>query len=101
MSTAIASLGTAVITSAGTAGPALPGQRPQRRDLPALPQTHATARQQVESEGPYRIRIDPGTLRVITEIVDTANGDVLFYLPPGYRPDAKRQEPEPSGGDHS
>jgi len=55
----------------------------------------------VESEGPYRIRIDPGTLRVITEIVDTANGDVLFYLPPGYRPDAKRQEPEPSGGDHS
>jgi len=97
MSADIASLGPAVITSVGTARPALPGERSQRRDpAPApLPQTHASARQMVESEGPYRIRIDSQTLRVITEVVDTASGDVLFYLPPGYRPGGTK-DPIPS-----
>jgi len=29
---------------------------------------------------------------MIAEVVNPASGDVLFYLPPGYRPDAPRPE---------
>jgi hypothetical protein len=31
-------------------------------------------------------------MRIITEVVDMATGDVLMYFPPGYRPDAKPVE---------
>lgn len=59
-----------------------------------LPETRAAARDTLTTEGRFQIRIHADTLRIITEVVDTVTGDVLMYLPPGYRPDAK---PDPDG----
>jgi hypothetical protein len=36
---------------------------------------------------------------MITEIVDMITGDVLMYLPAGYRPNAKPVDPESTGAD--
>jgi hypothetical protein len=40
----------------------------------------------MQTEGRFQVRIHADTMRVITEIVDMVTGDVLMYLPPGYRP---------------
>ena len=54
--------------------------------------TRAAARQNVETQGRYQVHIHAETMRIITEVVDMATGDVLMYFPPGYRPDAKPVE---------
>ena len=61
---------------------------------PSVPEAHAAARHVMETQGRYQIRIHAETMRMITEVVDMFTGDVLMYLPAGYRPDAK-PEPEP------
>ena len=99
MSDAIASVGPAVpVVIVGAARPPGSGEVPGRPEaspppMPALPKTEADNRQALQTEGSYRVRIDAHTLRVIAEVVNPASGDVLFYLPPGYRPNAPRQEP--------
>ena len=58
----------------------------------------------VASASQYRVKLDPETLRVITEVINPGNGEVMFYLPPGYRPaldaagQADRNEPADGGG---
>lgn len=88
MTDAIATVGPA----AGNAAAELP-----RAPLPApstlsVPETRAAARQNVETQGRYQVHIHAETMRIITEVVDMATGDVLMYFPPGYRPDAKPVE---------
>jgi hypothetical protein len=102
MTDAIASVGaTAPIVLVGAARPPGSGDLPGRHEvppapapaLPALPKTEAANRQALATEGNYRVHIDAHTLRVIAEVVNPASGDVLFYLPAGYRPDARSAEP--------
>ena len=100
MTDAIASVGAvAPVVIVGAARPPGSGEVPGRPEpappppMPALPKTEAANRQALETEGSYRISIDAHTLRIIAEVVNPASGDVLFYLPPGYRPDAPRPEP--------
>ena len=50
------------------------------------PETRAVAREALQTEGRFQVRIHADTLRMITEIVDMITGDVLMYLPPGYHP---------------
>jgi hypothetical protein len=40
-----------------------------------------------QSSAAYKIRLDPGTLRTITEVVDRESGEVMFSIPIGYRSD--------------
>jgi hypothetical protein len=113
MSESLATVGTVAAVAVGqSARPPLPGETRQRRD-PAppgksgeetLPETRAAARAAMETEGRFQVRIHTETLRVITEVVDTITGDVLMYLPPGYRPDSNPQakaEETDSGGSGS
>jgi hypothetical protein len=102
MSDAIASVGAvAPVVIVGASRPPGSGEMPGRPEpsppppppMPALPKTEAANRQALDTEGSYRVRIDAHTLRVIAEVVNPTSGDVLFYLPPGYRPDAPRPEP--------
>ena len=80
--------------------PPLPGESPPRpAATPApnastlsLPETRAAARQNVETQGRYQVHIHAETMRIITEMVDMATGDVVMYFPPGYRPNAKAPE---------
>ena len=100
MTDAIASVGAvAPVVIVGAARPPGSGEVPGRPEpappppMPALPKTEAANRQALQTEGSYRVHIDAHTLRVIAEVVNPDSGDVLFYLPPGYRPDAPRPEP--------
>jgi len=101
MTDAIASVGAvAPVVIVGVARPPGSGEVPGRPEpapapapMPALPKTEAANRQALETEGSYRISIDAHTLRIIAEVVNPASGEVLFYLPPGYRPNAPRPEP--------
>lgn len=85
--------------TAGSVASVAAGEAPRQRATAStdkaraasLPETRAVARQTVEREGRYQVRIHAETMRVITEIVDVMTGDVLLYLPPGYRPDAQKQ----------
>ena len=38
-----------------------------------------------QSAAAYKISIDPGTLRTITEVLDRESGEVMFSIPIGYR----------------
>jgi hypothetical protein len=72
---------------------------PQLRDKPPLPEPKAANADAPREPAPprdmqtgpnqsaasYRISLDPGTMRAITEVVDRATGDVLFSIPTGYR----------------
>jgi hypothetical protein len=40
----------------------------------------------IDAGSPYNVKLDPDTLRVITEVINPGTGEVMFYLPPGYRP---------------
>jgi hypothetical protein len=100
MTDAIAPVGTiAPVVIVGAARPPGSGELPGRHEpapapaMPALPKTEAANRQALNLEGTYRVHIDAHTLRVIAEIVNPSSGDVLFYLPAGYRPDAPRVDP--------
>lgn len=97
MSNLLATVGSvAVIATGGPPRPPLPGEAARSRETaPApgsstatVPETRAVARQAAEAQGRYQIRIHTDTLRIITEIVDMDTGDVLMYLPAGYRPNA-------------
>jgi hypothetical protein len=92
---------TQAITTVGEVHrPPLPGEsQPRPAPTPApnastlsLPETRAAARQNVETEGRYQVHIHAETMRIITEMVDMATGDVVMYFPPGYRPNAKPPE---------
>src|SRR5215467_2027139 len=99
MSDAVASVGTSALV--GATRPSGLGELPGHRDpppapppaLPNLPKTEADNQRALMKQGSYRVNIDAHTLRVIAEVVNPATGDVMFYLPPGYRPDAPRAEP--------
>jgi hypothetical protein len=80
--------------------PPLPGESPPRpvatpapnASTLSLPETRAAARQNVETAGRFQVHIHAETMRIITEMVDMATGDVVMYFPPGYRPNAKPPE---------
>ncbi len=103
MSETIATAGSvAVVAGGGSPRPPLPGETARPHETaPAgnssalsVPETRAAARHEMETRGRYQVRIHAETMRMITEVVDMFTGDVLMYLPPGYRPDAK-PEPDP------
>ena len=93
---------TDALLTAGSVTSVAVGEAPRQRAaasaekarVASLPETRAVAQQTAEREGRYQVRIHADTLRVITEIVDVVTGDVLLYLPPGYRPDAPKPPPE-------
>ncbi len=93
MSESVAIVGTVAAAAGPPSRPPLPGETRQRSGTaPAgcssaetVPETPATARHAAESAGRSRARIHTETVRVIAEIVDMTTGDVLIYLPPGYR----------------
>jgi hypothetical protein len=100
MSDTIATVGSvAVVAGGGPPRPPLPGEAARPRETaPAgnsgalsVPETRAVARHEMETQGRYQIRIHAETMRMITEVIDMFTGDVLMYLPPGYRPDAKAE----------
>ena len=96
MSDPFATVGSVAVVAAGEAPrPPLIGEARRRETAPAgnsggdsLPETRAAAREAMQVEGRFQVRIHAETMRVITEIVDMITGDVLMYLPPGYRPNA-------------
>jgi hypothetical protein len=109
MSDPIATVGSVAVAAAGEVPrPPLLGEVARRRETaPAsnssrepLPETRAVARETMQVEGRFQVRIHAETMRVITEVVDMVTGDVLLYLPPGYRPNANplaKTEQEPAG----
>jgi hypothetical protein len=105
MSDSIATVGSvAVVAGSGPPRPPLPGERPRtapagNSGTPSVPETRAVAHQAAQTQGRYQVRIHAETMRMITEIVDMITGDVLMYLPAGYRPDAKPVDPESTGAD--
>jgi hypothetical protein len=108
MSEAVAAIAAAAGMSPGAARPQLPGELSPRPvpSVPSsaaegLPETRAASRQALATESRFRIRIQAETMRLITEVVDTVSGDVLFYLPPGYRPDARNDPPTGRGAGDS
>jgi hypothetical protein len=103
MSDPIATVGSVAVVAAGEAPrPPLIGEARRRETAPAgnsgtatVPESRAVARQAMQTEGRFQVRIHAETLRMITEIVDMITGDVLMYLPPGYHPNnalAKEQK---------
>lgn len=105
MTQAIATVGAVAVGEAPR--PPLPGEnqprpavKPEVRSTPSLPETRAAARQQAQAQGRYQVNIHAETMRIITEIVDTATGEVIMYLPPGYRPNAQpvKSDDETSAG---
>jgi len=90
MTQAIATVGSV----AGNAGGEIPRPPHPAAHLstPSLPETRATARQNAEMAGRYQVHIHAETMRIITEVVDMATGDVVMYFPPGYQPNAKPVE---------
>jgi hypothetical protein len=72
--------------SSATAGGGVARSRPDgnREDRAEQPEPRETAA--VETSSLYRVKLDPDTLRVITEVINPGTGEVMFYLPPGYRP---------------
>ena len=107
MTQAIATVGSVAVNVVGEVSrPPLPGENqqrteaiPQTRSSPlTVPETRAAARQNAETQGRYQVHIHAETMRIITEVVDMATGDVVMYFPPGYRPDA---QPKRSDGDKS
>jgi hypothetical protein len=73
--------------------PPLPAATPEPHlSTPSLPEARAAARQNAEIAGRYQVHIHAETMRIITEVVDMATGDVVMYFPPGYRPNAKPLE---------
>jgi hypothetical protein len=78
--------------TAGGVGRSRPDESREDRVEQAEPRPSAVA----ESNGPYRVKLDPETMRVITEVINPGNGEVMFYLPPGYRPSL---EAAPADGD--
>jgi hypothetical protein len=109
MTQAIATVGAVAVGEAPR--PPLPGEnqpRPAanseaRASMPSLPETRAAARQQAQAQGRYQVHIHAETMRIITEVVDMTTGEVIMYLPPGYRPNAQpaenSAEKEPIGAD--
>jgi hypothetical protein len=96
MSDPLATVGSVAVVAAGEAPrPPLIGEARRREAAPAgnsggetPPETRAVAREVMQTEGRFQVRIHAETMRVITEIVDMVTGDVLMYLPAGYRPNA-------------
>jgi hypothetical protein len=97
MSDPLAAVGSVAVVAAGGA---------RRRDTaPAgnsggdsLPETRAVAREAMQAEGRFQVRIHAETMRMITEIVDMITGDVLMYLPPGYHPNNPLAKDEKGAG---
>jgi hypothetical protein len=94
MSDPLATVGSvAVVAAGGAPRPPLIGEA-RRRDVATAgnsggetpPETRAVAREAMQAEGRFQVRIHAETMRMITEIVDMVTGDVLMYLPPGYHP---------------
>jgi hypothetical protein len=107
MSDPLATVGSvAVVAAGGAPHPPLPGEVRRRDTAPAgnsggetPPETRAVAREAMQTEGRFQVRIHAETLRMITEIVDMITGDVLMYLPPGYHPsNALAKEEKGRGG---
>jgi hypothetical protein len=51
-----------------------------------------------QSSAAYKISLDPGTLRTITEVVDRESGEVLFSIPTGYRSEQSGGGVQSTGG---
>jgi hypothetical protein len=93
MSEPLAAVGSVAVVAAGG---------PRRRDTAPAgssggdppPETRAVAREAMQTEGRFQVRIHAETMRMITEIVDMITGDVLMYLPPGYHPNNSLAEDE-------
>lgn len=51
---------------------------------PADPGAGAESEPQRAAIPPYRVQLDPGTLRLSTEVLDTATGEVILRIPPTY-----------------
>ncbi len=98
MTQAIATVGAVAVGEAPR--PPLPGEnqprpaaKPEvRASMPSLPETRAALRQQTQTHGRYQVQIHAETMRIITEVVDMATGEVIMYFPPGYHPNAKPVE---------
>jgi hypothetical protein len=98
MSDPLATVGSVAVVAAGEA---------RRRDTAPAgnsggespPETRAVAREALQTEGRFQVRIHAETMRMITEIVDMITGDVLMYLPPGYHPNnpLAKDEKGPAG----
>ncbi len=105
MSDPVATVGSvAVVAGNGPPRPPLLGEKPRtapagNSGTPSVPETRAVARHAADTQGRYQIRIHAETMRMITEIIDMFTGDVLMYLPAGYRPDAKPVDSESTGAD--
>jgi hypothetical protein len=107
MSDPLATVGSVAVVAAGEAPrPPLVGEARRRETAPtgnsggeSPPETRAVAREAMQTEGRFQVRIHAETMRVITEIVDMITGDVLMYLPPGYRPNnaLAKEEKERAG----
>jgi hypothetical protein len=78
--------------SAGGIGRSRPEEAREDRVEQAEPRQAAAT----DSSSPYNVKLDPDTLRVITEVINPTTGEVMFYLPPGYRPSL---DAPPSGDD--
>lgn len=42
------------------------------------------ARKDTSSAQPYRVKLDPDTRRLYTEVLDTETGDIIMRIPAGY-----------------
>jgi len=95
MTQAIATIGPVLAGAAGEL-PRPPAQA--TRSAPAsVPETRAAAHRNAETQGRYQVHIHAETMRIITEVVDMATGDVIMYFPPGYRPDAQPAKSDDKG----
>jgi len=87
MTQAISSIGE--IPMPGEVRPA-PAPQPQQNTL-SVPETRAAALHNAETIGRYQVQIHAETMRIITEVVDVATGNVIMYFPPGYQPNAAKK----------
>jgi hypothetical protein len=95
MTQAIATIGPVLAGAAGEF-PRPPAQATRSAPL-SVPETRAAARHNAETQGRYQVHIHAETMRIITEVVDMATGDVIMYFPPGYRPDAQPAKSDDKG----
>jgi hypothetical protein len=78
----------------GGIGRSRPDEKREDRVEQAEPRQSAAT----ESNGSYRVKLDPETMRVITEVINPGTGEVMFYLPPGYRPSLDAATPADGNG---
>jgi hypothetical protein len=72
--------------------------RPEENREDRVEQREAPQSAAVDSSSRYNVKLDPDTLRVITEVINPTTGEVMFYLPPGYRPSLDASQPGDGDG---